>query len=135
MLFGILIIKYYPLRFTTTNAVISDFISKLQVYSKMYNNLLFIFKNYSKHDETEKNSHKIFKQIFEQALNKLFKIFIENDMKLKGNINKNPSDTIVLKGFLCARGRNRTDTHLAVNRILSPARLPVPPPGLKFSEC
>ena len=29
----------------------------------------------------------------------------------------------------CARSRNRTDTALAGNRILSPARLPVPPSG------
>lgn len=29
----------------------------------------------------------------------------------------------------CARDRNRTDTAFTGNRILSPARLPVPPPG------
>ena len=35
-----------------------------------------------------------------------------------------------LKGFDGARDRNRTDTAFTDNRILSPARLPVPPPGL-----
>ena len=30
---------------------------------------------------------------------------------------------------LCARGGNRTRTCIAANRILSPACLPVPPPG------
>ncbi len=33
------------------------------------------------------------------------------------------------QGFFRARDRNRTDTDLTANRILSPARLPVPPPG------
>lgn len=41
---------------------------------------------------------------------------------------KNPLN-LNFKGS-CARNRNRTDTSVAGNRILSPARLPVPPPGL-----
>ena len=35
-----------------------------------------------------------------------------------------------LRSIFCAPDGNRTRTRLAANRILSPARLPVPPPGL-----
>ena len=31
---------------------------------------------------------------------------------------------------ICTRDRHRTGTNISVHRILSPARLPIPPPGL-----
>ena len=47
--------------------------------------------------------------------------------------NKKPLKSLfkgVSRGFKCARDRNRTDTAFTGNRILSPARLPIPPLGL-----
>ncbi len=37
--------------------------------------------------------------------------------------------------FICARDGNRTRTAIADNRILSPARLPIPPPGQRGCKC
>ena len=48
--------------------------------------------------------------------------------------NAKPLKTFLYKGVFCARNRNRTDTSVAGNRILSPARLPVPPHGLLFIQ-
>ena len=54
--------------------------------------------------------------------------FPENKKPLKPRINR------YFQRLLCARGRNRTDTTFTGDRILSPARLPVPPPGLELVQ-